>query len=321
MKMEKKLNPKAVEQYAAEYADLAAREFFQKKEKISGQEILTLTPVRQVNLFVIHELMLSWKQEIEKIRSPFFNYESPEVKEAMQNFHNILSKHISLSSAHFIPLLKKAVLRTLVLILDPYTFYGKLIDRSEIPFDILQAELKYVKINQAPLSQLIEQLKARSVDRVSADTADKMLVTIFKESHFVPESPEVFEDDFSKTLAFHSLHFYEKQETPPPVLPKEPLPEKGTEEVVRERRSLADQISSKSGLLIRDRLTINQKFMFTKVLFHGDFEIFSKTIERLDSMDNLQQAKRFLNCDFPEWDTAGDEYLEFFDLVERRFDK
>jgi hypothetical protein len=36
---------------------------------------------------------------------------------------------------------------------------------------------------------------------------------------------------------------------------------------------------------IKDSLTINQKFMFTKVLFHGDFELFSKAIDRLDQLD------------------------------------
>lgn len=318
--MEKKLNPKAVEQYAAEYTDLVVHDFFQKKEKISGQEILTLTPVRQVNLFVVRELMHSWKQETEKIRSPFFDYENAEVAQALQTFQIVLSRHISISAGHFTPLLKKATLRALLLILDPHGFYRKFIDRPEIPVEMLHSELKYVKVNQTPLHQLLEQLRERSVESVSSDTADKLLAAIFKDSHFIPESYEGFEQDFSKTLPFRAVNFFEKREVSAP-LPNEPTAEKNSPEAARDRRPPADQMVSKNRLLIRDRLTINQKFMFTKVLFHGDFEIFSKTIERLDNMDNIQQARRFLSSDFPEWDTAGDECLEFFDLIERRFEK
>jgi len=319
--MDGKLNPKATERYSSAYADMAAREFFQKNEKISGQEILTLTPIRQVNLFVVRELLYSWKQEIEKIRSPFFDYESAEVAEAMRTFHIVLSKHISISVEHFTPLLKRAVMRTLTLILDPYGFYGKLIEPPEVSFEMLQSETKYVKVNHAPLNQLLAQLKERNIASVSADTAAKLWANIFKELHFIPAPLQEFEEGFSKTLPFHAISFFEKREAPPPPLPKMPPPEKSPSEIIRERRPIAEQIASKSRLLIRDRLTINQKFMFTKTLFHGDFEIFSKTIERLDRLDNFQQAQHFLTRDFPEWDTAGEEYLEFIELIERRFGK
>jgi hypothetical protein len=59
--------------------------------------------------------------------------------------------------------------------------------------------------------------------------------------------------------------------------------------------------------------------MFTKILFHGDFEIFSQAIDRLDTFDNLTQAAAFLEKNYSEWDPESDEYAEFIELVKKRF--
>lgn len=70
---------------------------------------------------------------------------------------------------------------------------------------------------------------------------------------------------------------------------------------------------------IKDSLTINQKFMFTKILFNGDFELFSTAIERLDELDNLAQANSFIANNYAEWNKESEEYEEFMDMVEKRF--
>lgn len=70
---------------------------------------------------------------------------------------------------------------------------------------------------------------------------------------------------------------------------------------------------------IKDSLTINQKFMFTKILFNGDFELFSAAVERLDELDNLNQAKNYLSNNYAEWNPESEEYQEFMEIVERRF--
>lgn len=70
---------------------------------------------------------------------------------------------------------------------------------------------------------------------------------------------------------------------------------------------------------IKESLTINQKFMFTKVLFHGDFELFSRAIEDLDRQDHLQGALRYLEKNYEEWDRDSEEFHEFMDLLSKRF--
>ena len=70
---------------------------------------------------------------------------------------------------------------------------------------------------------------------------------------------------------------------------------------------------------IKDSLTINQKFMFTKILFNGDFELFSEAVERLDELDTIVQAKNYLSNNYGEWNPESEEYQEFMEMVERRF--
>ena len=70
---------------------------------------------------------------------------------------------------------------------------------------------------------------------------------------------------------------------------------------------------------IKDKLTINQKFMFTKMLFSGDFDLFSQAIDQLDKFDTLKQATHYLEINYAVWDKESEEYEEFMELVEKRF--
>jgi hypothetical protein len=95
------------------FASKLADSFFLKNEKINGKEILSFCDIKQVNLFVVKELMRLWNAESEKWRSPFFNYESAEVQEVVAQFKIVLSNNISISKKDFVPLLKAATAQTL----------------------------------------------------------------------------------------------------------------------------------------------------------------------------------------------------------------
>ena len=83
--------------------------------------------------------------------------------------------------------------------------------------------------------------------------------------------------------------------------------------------TLADNLANQKVTRLKESLTINQKFMFTKILFHGDFEIFTEAIDKLDRFDNLSQANRFLDDGYPDWDKESEEYEEFIEIVQKRF--
>src|SRR5688500_17164236 len=156
--MDEKISLEAIAAYGDAYADKVSKSFFSSKNKISGAEILSLCNVPQINMFVVRELLLTWREETKKLKSPYFDYEDAEVKAALDNFLTVLSNHISVSAEYFVPLLKKAVRQTLLVIFNPYDFFSILVTgkNNKIELSQFKEEIKYLKINKAPLARLVQ---------------------------------------------------------------------------------------------------------------------------------------------------------------------
>lgn len=329
--MDEKISVKAVSQYSQAYASKVANTYFSGKERITGPEILGLCEIQQINLFVIRELLHAWKSEREKLKSPYFNYQAKEVVEALNIFQNTLSNHLSIAKVDFIPLLERAATQTLYLILDPYDFYADALDRQGKGFLVvsdLKNDIKYLKINRAPLEKLVQKLEEKKLTSLSGNEAFALLDSILEEVSFTPEDIEGYLTQFSSVVPLELEKWYEsktviqpkaKEVKHPPVVAQKavPVPVVLVDSPPKEPKTLADNFQKI--IRIKDSLTINQKFMFTKILFHGDFEIFSQAIDRLDSLDNYAQAKNYLEKNYEEWDKESEEYLEFMEMVDKRF--
>ncbi|HBK88856.1 MAG: hypothetical protein U0289_02800 [Cyclobacteriaceae bacterium] len=348
--MDEKISFKALDDYSDDYASKVVASFFSTKDKITGPEILKLCDIHQINLFVLSELLHAWKLESQRLRSPFFDYTAPEVAEALAKFLNLLSNHIAISRESFQPLLKKAVRQTLYLLLDPYDFYADKLDNGAggaVRAEELKADIKYIKINRIPLERLLATMEEKKMTSISGNEAFALLDRILEEVNFTPEDLENYISAFSTVVPVDMHAFYESKsepvnkpvevavqkpepiKTPTPVVkaPEPQKPEPPKPAVVQTtlydqlqkgpQTTVADNFQIKKK--IKESLTINQKFMFTKILFNGDFELFSAAVERLDELDNLAQAKTYLQNNYGEWDVAGEEYQEFMEILERRF--
>ena len=334
VRMDEKISLKLVEQYARQFAIRICDSFFSGKDKISGPEILSLTPIKQVNLFVIRDLLKLWKKENEKLKSPYFDYSAHEVKEALQQFQNTLSNHIIISKYDFAPILINAVSQTLYLVLAPYDFYSETLDgnNGSILTADLKAEVKYIKINRPPLEKLVVRLEETNRTQISGNEAFAILDQILEEVNFTPEEIESHLNLLAQVVPVKAEDFYEvkiQKPAPTPVAKNEPViapPQPVVNKVSTAvnvpkeiKNTLADDLAKKKIKRLKENLTINQKFMFTKILFHGDFEIFSEAIEKLDRMDSFSQAMRFLDEGYPHWDRESEEYQEFIEIIENRF--
>jgi hypothetical protein len=365
--MDEKISLEAIALYGDTYADKVLKSFFAGKEKISGQEILKLCNVQQVNLFVVRELFKTWREETKKVKSPYFDYDHPEVKEALDNFMSTASQHILIGQAHFGPLLKKAVSQTLMVIFDPYDFYSMTISGRNNKLEVapFREEIKYLKINRAPLEKMLQKLEEKGVQEVPGNEAFSILDGILEEVNFTPEDLEDYVAKFSEIVPLDPTRFIvskgpEEVASPPQVVKEvEPVKEAVKPEPVKETiksepvktepirneqtkvnqpksvgdvkhaPTLNDKMGAQQTMLvdnfrkigrIKDSLTINQKFMFTKVLFHGDFELFSKAIDRLDQFENMNGALRYLEEEYAStWDRDSEEFHEFMEMVEKRF--
>jgi negative regulator of replication initiation len=322
--MDEKISLEAIALYSDAYAEKVLKRVFASKEKIDGKEILTLCDVQQINLFIVRELFKAWKEEIKKLKSPYFDYEQADVKEALDNFMGVLSKNISISRQHFAPLLKKAVSQTVLVVLDPYDYFSMLISGTNNKMDVptFREEIKYLKINKAPLEKLLERLDEKKIKEISGNEAFAVLDQILEEVNFTPDDVEDYVQKFSSVEPLNPEKFYFK---------KLPDPVKSTvqEKAANQKPTVHDTLGStqKPTVIenyqkiqrIKERLTINQKFMFTKVLFQGDFESFSKTIDELDQQTDMTSALQYLEKLYKNWDKESEEFHEFMEMVEKRF--
>lgn len=325
--MDEKISLEAIALYSDAYADKMLKKFFADKSRITGQEVLVFSDIQQVNLFIIRELFKTWKEEIKKLKSPFFDYEHADVKAALETFMNVLSKNISIDQPHFAPLLKKSVSQTLLVIFSPYDYFSMIISgtNNKLNVDVFREELKYLRINKAPLEKLLQHFDEKQIKEISGNEAFAMLDHILEEVNFTPEDVDSFITRFSGVEKLDPEKLYVKKPEPAPVAKaatplKSDKPEKPTihDSLAQEpKQTLADNFRKIDR--IKDRLTINQKFMFTKVLFHGDFELFSKAIDDLDRLADMPAALKYMEKLYDEWDRESEEFHEFMEMVEKRF--
>ncbi len=349
--MDEKISLEAIALYGDAYAEKLLKGFFSSKEKINGPEILSLSNIQQVNLFVIRELFKAWKEETRKQKSSYFDYDHQEVKEALSAFMTVLSNHISIDRAHFSPLLKKAVSQTLMVIFDPYDFFSLIIAGKDNRLDVpsFREEIKYLKINKAPLEKMLHKLEGRKVEQIPGNEAFSVLDQILEEVNFTPEDLDEYTDKFSSVLPLDPAKFYSQRTEVPNGITK-PQQEitteltetkavySGNKAVIEEKKvvvhetkkeaSLHERIGKSEPALmdnlkkiarIKDSLSINQKFMFTKVLFYGDFESFSRAIDDLDQLPDMNSALSYLEKHSSNWDRDSREFHEFMEMVEKRF--
>lgn len=168
--MQKNLNGEYIDQYCEDFASKITNTFFnEEKTVITGKEILTVTPSKQVNFFIIKLLFRYWQEETKKLKSPFFNYKNEEVRKAMVQFMNVLSQHIEIQEEQFKNLLANSVRDTIYLICMPDAYLqldleGRRIEK--IKDKVVEGTVKYLKIFKKEIHQFLSDMKGLTVDEV-----------------------------------------------------------------------------------------------------------------------------------------------------------
>jgi hypothetical protein len=128
---------------------------------LDGPAVLRLAPVRQLNLYVVQQLLAQWTQEMARLRSPYFDYEDPAVRQALTQLMNLLSRRIRLTRATYEPLLAQAAADTLRTALDPLAIFGSKLLPAEQPSATpaqLRDALRYVDVNKPLFQEFIDSL-------------------------------------------------------------------------------------------------------------------------------------------------------------------
>ena len=86
----------------------------------------------------------------------------------------------------------------------------------------------------------------------------------------------------------------------------------------KKRKDLATKLQGKPVSDINKIISLNEKIQFIQMLFKGDSLLYKKTIDALNSFDNIEMAIDFFNQNF-DWDKNNKHYISFVELISRRF--
>ena len=355
--MESKYNEKAGESYSRLVATEIADEHFRRHDYISGKEILELTPIRQINLFVVKHLFAQWQSEADKLRSPYFDYDSTEVQGAMDNLMNTLSRHIKMGRSHFEPLLRLAVKDTLHLVVDPEGFFRSEISDHQGGWQAtdLTTRFKYVRINRFLADGLLNKIRSEGGHALSAGQVEKLLEQTIDENYTQPEPVAEYIEQFNRFAPIREDQLTDQQAAPDikPEPFREPeadgtidVEEKGVNKIAEEQKSIYQQYEREMTTIndrlkageeeeerpaihqgarvesLRQSLTINQRFMFKNSLFGGDEQAFDDTLNELDGFSSLREARQYLSGEVARrfnWDKDSEEAEELFMMLQRRY--
>jgi hypothetical protein len=166
------------EQYGRRLASRLCQQYFgpQPDVTLDGPALLKLTPVRQLNLLVLRQLLGRWQHEAQQLRSPYFNFEAEAVRTALTQFMNVLSRHIRLDRAALEPLLAQAAAETLLLAADPALAFERLLlptasaDTDEpVPVAELRDALRYLDQDKEYYQSFIDGLPNNNNAPLSRD--------------------------------------------------------------------------------------------------------------------------------------------------------
>ncbi len=347
--MENRLNREGIKKYSERFTNTIADQFFRDRTKISGTDVLELQPIRQVNLFVIKNLFKQWQKETGKLRSKYFDYENEEVKNALREFMNTLSRHISISKNDFIPLFQSATEETVLLIFSPYDFYTHILEMNDDAMKVedLKRILRYVKVNKNLLEVMIQKVEEQHLAVVNRNNLPGLLDEVFASIDDTPEDIEKYLKEFTAVIPLGENDLYTVEETAPLAVPENMAEEEPDidhkpehagineqdvqqntgqtqktlhDELSGERKNtLADIHSQQKISSILDNITINQRFMFINTLFDGDDNRFKEAVEVLEGHNNHQNAIDYLHEQFPNWDQESEEVQEFLEVLSKRF--
>lgn len=324
--MENKLNLEATIKYSEEFSRILCDRFFAKTGKITGDQILSFSNVKQINLFVIRILFSKWQKEQEKLKSSFFDYNHPEVEKALKDFLNVLSRHISLTKEDFYPLLKLACIKTIQVLYAPYDFFMQEISgdsEGKVNVQRLKESSKYLKINNGFFTALLEAVEKTGKQELEAQEAKKILEEIFLNYQGDPEDTDLYLPHFNEVLELRIDSLFSPEAKEKSSQSEIAYSTVNDDHANRIGETIGEALKKINKVNLQESISVNQKFMFVHVLFNGDPKSFESALKKIDEIDSRDQLMNFLEKDLSEayqWDKESEEVGEFYELVLTKFD-
>jgi hypothetical protein len=218
--MPNSLNSNVLNQYAARFTATVLNEAYRNETVVKGPDLLKITPVRQVNLGILNRLFNQWKNTSLAFRSIYFDFESEDVKEALQAFMNTVSQNISVKRNDLEPLFLESVKDALTLLYTPENYFEeKLRAMPESVFTADKAEqlIKYTQIHNGIAKALAQRLEESDSDSVYMTQVIGWLYEIKADTALLDDITPVI-SQFSEILTLESSEIMPVVSTPQAAL-------------------------------------------------------------------------------------------------------
>lgn len=333
-----KLNTIAMARFSRDFSSIIIDDFFSRHKTISGQQIVTFSPVKQVNFFILKILFDQWQVETKKLKSPFFDYQKEEVSTALNTLVNTLSKNISIEKKNFIPLVDAAIKSSLEFLYDPASYLHAFLGSDPDPdkLRVLKTNNKYLKAHRPLIDLLIDQLAQvdssqvenildQSVlDYTPSDEDTQALIAQFNEvctldileaeEIAIPEPVQEIKELFKETPIVEEEIIEEevaiKEES---ILANEPeLQERETEPITQKEEKIAEQFEpfKEEEATVKDNNSINAQYAEEVQTLNQRFEepVHSNTVAAINESKPISDLKNNINI--------NQKYMFVHDLFE-----
>lgn len=344
--MQNKLNEDFIEQYSEQFAAKISEEFYTSHAHINGQEILNVSPSKQVNFFVIKLLFNTWKQESQRLKSPFFDYESLEVKEALLQFMNVLSQFIQVERKEFEVLLKEAIRDTLFLIMAPNVYLEIEFNRKGIETltnTVAKNILKYIKIAKSNFTSYFQTNMglAKNDLEINGHIITKKLLEeeIARLNRVLPLTLKKLEEGDEEE---ENLLRVEEEDFLPPTIAHVRVEEKKAPKKVENSMEEGDENDDILNARFEDPLvtptiaesheeqvdsmmaaiSVNHRYMLINELFDGKANLFIDAIGQVEKSSSFDDSVEILVKNYAKeyhWDMNSSAVKELLKIIFRRF--
>jgi len=327
--MEYQINFISLNTYAEKLARNYSDAYFSPTiTSVSGNQILKFTKIELVDVFAIKILFEKWKSETEAIKSPYFNYSSEEVKDALAVFMAVLSKNIQVNKEHFVPLLTEAIQHSIYFILSPLGYLKEYVldPERKIANEDLKDLQKYFKVHKAIINGIFTQL---AVSNPSPSKRIELAEKAYQDYADKADNAEHLLAMFADVVPIRLTDLIQIEEKPKE---KEPIKEEKAVPAPTPTITLADLTppeetnsdrNKKNKILdFKSALSINQRYMFVKELFQNKQEDFDAALAAIETCNNYQEAIDLLIDRYGannNWDTDKEEVAELFELISKKF--
>lgn len=336
--MENKINTVFLVEYSKDLSKKLIESKLQEKQFVTGPDIIKFCEIPQINFFVLRNLFQKWLEEREKLRVPFFDYSSPEVKIAIQTYLDTLSHHIKLDKDLFQKLLETAIYETLELVLSPFSFFKNkvvhVVDGKVIKGEI-KNEIKYFKYNKIVLEDLTQEMSNFPHTEVNSEDYFDILHEIIQKDDTQLINPKVVIEDFNKiapvSIEDVIIDYTSKKERTiipdtsisEPTHIEETNPSLNDKFKAAEVKPLHETLAKKEGKGLYQSLNLNERFLFAKELFLDNQETLKLVSEKIKEFDSYDEAKLYLLENYAsenDWFEKEEIESQFLNKISYLFD-